>query len=285
MAVRMTESEYLRLTGNKKTLCRKSKYGARKKTINGISYDSNGEYERHYYLKMLEKNGDITNLRFHNKKDAIVLVESPSVKYFPDFCYEENGEHIVEDFKGVQTKEFIIKKKIIISMIEKGILPVVFRIVKDNNGYEIAEEYKYSERGSIDPLCCIDKVFNMKNLTADNVKQLWHSVGWVNGSALNPERLLNGIIKSDFIVCSWDNGNLVGLCSVIDDGSLNAWISYMVISPEYQRSGLGGRIISEVKEKYKGFRIFVQTHNADEFYKKNGFEEDMHSMVILPDSY
>lgn len=142
MSVRMTEKEFNKLINkDTKKENHNSKFHNKKVTVDGVTYDSTKEYERHCYLKILEKAGDISNLRFH--KDSIILIDDPLVKYLPDFCYIENGKKIVEDFKGMQTKEFILKKKIIISMIKKGLLDITFRIVKYENGnFIIVEEYE-----------------------------------------------------------------------------------------------------------------------------------------------
>lgn len=137
--MRMSEKEYNKLIKNKET---NNKFHNKKIKVDGITYDSTKEYERHCYLQLLEKANEIQSLRFHDKKDTIILINDPLVKYIPDFCYDENEKHIVEDFKGMQTKEFILKKKMIISMIKKGELDITFRIVKYNNGdFEIVEEY------------------------------------------------------------------------------------------------------------------------------------------------
>lgn len=135
--VRMTESEFEKLSGNKSE--KNNKYRNKKIKQDGMTFDSIGERDRYEYLKILEKSKEISNLTFH--KENIILIDDPLVKYIPDFCYDENGKHIVEDFKGVQTKEFILKKKMIISMIKKGQLDIVFRITKKENGYHIVEEY------------------------------------------------------------------------------------------------------------------------------------------------
>lgn len=143
MAVRMSKKEFNKLINKKEN--KTNKFGAKKIKVNGIYFDSQGEYERYCYLRMLEKTGDISDLRFHDKKDHIILIDDPHVKYIPDFCYTENGKNVVEDFKGYQTKEFILKKKIIISKMKKGELSIVFRIVKNDNGYKTVEEYDSSD--------------------------------------------------------------------------------------------------------------------------------------------
>jgi hypothetical protein len=140
----MTEKEYEKLMEKKSGDM--NKFHNKKMKVDDVTYDSTKEYERHCYLKMLEKAGEISNLRYHDKKDIIILIDDPKVRYIPDFCYDENGEHVVEDFKGFQTKEFILKKKMIISMIKKGELDIIFRITKfKSQDFVVVEEYKKEE--------------------------------------------------------------------------------------------------------------------------------------------
>lgn len=148
MPLHLSEKQFNKLLNNKSLdeNSKTNKFKNKKITVNGIHYDSTKEYERHCELLLQEKSNIISNLRYHKKEDKIVLIDDPLVSYIPDFCYDENNKHIVEDFKGMQTKEFILKKKMIISMIKKQQLDIVFRIVKyTQNGFEITEEYSFEK--------------------------------------------------------------------------------------------------------------------------------------------
>ena len=72
-------------------------------------YDSKKEYRRAKELKLLEKKGIITGLQEQVKYELI----SPQY-YIADFVYYRDGEYIVEDTKGVRTKEYIIKRKLML---------------------------------------------------------------------------------------------------------------------------------------------------------------------------
>lgn len=122
-------------------------------------------------------------------------------------------------------------------------------------------------------------------ITNENITALWYSAGWINGSAKNPEKLVCALHHSDYVVTAWDDGQLIGLCSVIDDTCLNAWISYMVVNERCHNKGIGTKMLEIVKKHYEGFRLFVQTSHADKFYKKSGFKEEMHSMRLIPEDY
>lgn len=95
-------------------------------------YDSKKEYRRAKELKLLEKKGIITGLQEQVKYELISpqyrfyevqgvrkmlrkkkLIER-GVYYIADFVYYRDGEYIVEDTKGVRTKEYIIKRKLML---------------------------------------------------------------------------------------------------------------------------------------------------------------------------
>lgn len=115
----------------------KSKY-YNKKTIalDGLVFDSLKEARRWDELLLLQRAGKITDLqrqvkyelipaqyetyeRYSKKgvrlKDGVRLLER-KVEYVADFVYTENGKEIVEDAKGVRTKEYILKRKLMLAV-------------------------------------------------------------------------------------------------------------------------------------------------------------------------
>lgn len=93
------------------------KYHNKKTVIDGITFDSKGEANRYWELKLLERAGEISNLTLQPK---FTLQESfkkgkkthQAITYIADFQYQENGKTVVEDFKGMETEVFRIKKKL-----------------------------------------------------------------------------------------------------------------------------------------------------------------------------
>lgn len=102
-----------------------SKYGAKKaKTLdeNGdvLTFDSTKELERWLELKLLERGKFIKDLQRqvpfelvpkHKREDGKT---ERAVIYIADFVYTENGKKVVEDVKGYKTKEYIIKRKLML---------------------------------------------------------------------------------------------------------------------------------------------------------------------------
>lgn len=93
-----------------------SKYGNRKITgPDGQKYDSVKEYHRYGCLRLLERAGEISDLKRQVKFELIPKqVGERACNYIADFTYMENGKLVVEDVKGVKTDAYKIKKKLML---------------------------------------------------------------------------------------------------------------------------------------------------------------------------
>lgn len=121
-----------------------SKYRSKKVTINGITYDSKKEARRHSMLLDMERKGEIQDLERQVKFVLIPAQREPDtigsrggvkkgkviereVAYVADFVYTEriatglrprndsdDWVRVVEDTKGVRTKDYIIKRKLML---------------------------------------------------------------------------------------------------------------------------------------------------------------------------
>ncbi len=90
-----------------------SKYHAKKTEIDGIVFDSKAESARYQELKLLERAHQIKNLQLQIPFELVPKQSGErAVKYIADFVYSESGETVVEDCKGMKTKEYIIKRKL-----------------------------------------------------------------------------------------------------------------------------------------------------------------------------
>ena len=96
------------------------KYKNRKLAIDGEVFDSQREYARYEELALLEKAGQISDLKRQVRYELIPTqriggkVIEKSCTYIADFVYTENGETVVEDTKGFRTRDYIIKRKLML---------------------------------------------------------------------------------------------------------------------------------------------------------------------------
>ena len=108
-----------------------SKYHARKITTPEGTFDSRKEHRRWQELCLLQRGGVISDLRrqvaytlIPEQREPDItgprggvkrgkLMERP-VDYVADFVYQKDGQTVVEDSKGVRTKDYIIKRKLML---------------------------------------------------------------------------------------------------------------------------------------------------------------------------
>lgn len=114
----------------------RSKYRNRSVTVGGIQFDSQKEANRYRELVLLERAGRIQGLE---RQVKFVLIPAQrefcneiyakgkkkgcfkpgkllekELSYVADFVYTENGKQVVEDTKGFKTKDYIIKRKLML---------------------------------------------------------------------------------------------------------------------------------------------------------------------------
>lgn len=110
-----------------------SKYLNQKIRAFGEVFDSKKEFDRFVWLHAMQKRGKIKDLRRQVKYVLIPTQREPDVigprggvtkgkliekecSYYADFVYTEvsSGKQIVEDVKGMRTKEYQIKRKLML---------------------------------------------------------------------------------------------------------------------------------------------------------------------------
>ena len=114
-----------------------NKYHNTRVTVDGIKFDSKAEADRWCELMMLQKAGMIRNLerqvrielqpKFVTAGDLVDgKVTIRAIVYVADFVYLDHGikadhwEYVIEDKKGHKTKDYFLKKKMLLYKIAKG---------------------------------------------------------------------------------------------------------------------------------------------------------------------
>ncbi len=114
----------------------KTKYNNKKVFYKGMTFDSRKELRRYHELELLQRAGAISDLKRQARFELIPAQrEEPTEQYkrgpkkgefkpgkvieqatyyIADFVYNENNKTIVEDAKGVRTKDYIVKRKLML---------------------------------------------------------------------------------------------------------------------------------------------------------------------------
>ena len=107
-----------------------NKFGAVKKDVDGIRFDSTKEANRYEQLKLLVRAGKIKDLRLQVRYDLIPKQKFRDGKtmigtyYLADFVYFDcdKGCEVVEDSKGAKTAVYQIKRKLMKLILDIEIL-------------------------------------------------------------------------------------------------------------------------------------------------------------------
>ena len=109
MTERMSAKQYQDAMAKPK---RGNKFGARKTVVDGITFDSKAEAKHYRHLRLLEMAGEISSVELQ-VPFAITISGFLICTYRADFVYFDRAKrrHVV-DCKGVRTKDYVIKKKL-----------------------------------------------------------------------------------------------------------------------------------------------------------------------------
>lgn len=92
---------------------KKKKYGNIQTNMDDLTFDSEKEKNRYYELKIMQRRGEISDLKLQveftivKKREGVVSSKNKDRKYIADFTYtiSKTGQFIVEDVKSDATKK------------------------------------------------------------------------------------------------------------------------------------------------------------------------------------
>lgn len=96
------------------------------------------------------------------------------------------------------------------------------------------------------------------------------------------ERLENMLNHANFILSAWDGSKLVGILRGMTDFSYACYLSDLAIDKEYQREGIGKKLI-EMSRHILGDEVAIvllSAPSAMEYYPKIGFKKAENAFII-----
>lgn len=113
-------------------------------------------------------------------------------------------------------------------------------------------------------------------LSAEDFSRLRDAVGWARMSVRQTE---TGLSHTEFLVAAKDGNRTVGCARIIGDGGYVAYISDVIVHPDYQGHGIGKAMIGQLLEFIRsnvepGERVMVfllAAKGRESFYRQFGF--------------
>jgi ribosomal protein S18 acetylase RimI-like enzyme len=116
---------------------------------------------------------------------------------------------------------------------------------------------------------------NKQSLKPREVINLWSILGWCGKNDYSTRTIKAAINNTTFVVYAKnENQELIGLARVFSDQFLNTYIVDLLIHPDYQKLGIGKKLVQKIKEKFKHTVILLETFDRNrKFFRKCGFKE------------
>jgi GNAT superfamily N-acetyltransferase len=109
----------------------------------------------------------------------------------------------------------------------------------------------------------------------DQFWELFQTTGWNEKYGRSSEELIQALEASWYVISVYDGCHLIGFGRLVSDGVLHAMIYELIVLPEYQGLGIGGRILEKLVDKcqeagVRDIQLFCAVGKR-EFYEKRGF--------------
>ncbi len=127
------------------------------------------------------------------------------------------------------------------------------------------------------------KITYADNMTPEEYNYLRKAVGW---REITPGQAKRGLENTTFLVAARAGEEIVAMGRVLFDFGYTAYIGDVIVSPEYQRQGIGAHIVKELIDKTldaaeTGDRIMFilgAAKGKEAFYERFGFNRRPNDM-------
>ena len=104
----------------------------------------------------------------------------------------------------------------------------------------------------------------------------------INRPTCDKERIAKMYANSNLVVTAWDKNLLIGISRSLSDFCFCCYLSDLAVRKEYQKLGIGKKMISLTKEKIgeQCMLLLLSAPTAMEYYPKIGFEKVNNGFII-----
>ncbi|GGO01211.1 GNAT family N-acetyltransferase [Saccharibacillus kuerlensis] len=96
------------------------------------------------------------------------------------------------------------------------------------------------------------------------------------------QRIGRMIAAADIVITAWDNGKMIGIARALTDYAYCCYLSDLAVDLAYQGSGIGRRLIEEVRTRIgeECSLVLLSAPGAVDYYPKVGFERTDKAFII-----
>jgi predicted N-acetyltransferase YhbS len=115
----------------------------------------------------------------------------------------------------------------------------------------------------------------------DAIIELYISSG-LNRPVADKDRITQMYANSNLVVTAWDKNKLIGIARSLTDFCYCCYLSDLAVYQEYQRGGIGKKLIALTKDKIgdRTMLLLLSAPGAMDYYSKVGFEAVGNGFII-----
>ena len=119
------------------------------------------------------------------------------------------------------------------------------------------------------------------HLKTSDIIELFNSSG-INRPCQDKNRIKKMFNNSNLIISAWHNDLLVGIGRALTDFSYCCYLSDLAVRKEYQKKGIGKKIIELTKKRIgkKSMLLLLSAPNAMKYYRKLNFEKVKNGFIL-----
>ena len=97
-----------------------------------------------------------------------------------------------------------------------------------------------------------------------------------------PDIFAGMLENASLTISAWHGDRLVGIARTLTDFSYVAYLADLAVDAEYQRQGIGGRLIQETRDRLgkECMVVLLAAPKANDYYPKLGFEHNPRAWVL-----
>lgn len=101
----------------------------------------------------------------------------------------------------------------------------------------------------------------------------------------DPEVFAGMLDNANVTITAWDGERLVGIARSLTDFTYVAYLADLAVDADYQRKGIGWRLVQETKDRLgrRCMIVLLAAPKANEYYAKIGFEPNPRGWVLRGD--
>lgn len=113
--------------------------------------------------------------------------------------------------------------------------------------------------------------FSERSISGAELMMLYKDASWWEE---RKEEDIETMLKQDLSVGVWMDGNLIGFARAVSDGKFRAYIEDVVIHTNFQKTGIGTKLVSKMLDELSHIDVISLFCGEDliPFYEKNNFK-------------